>query len=122
MTDKVYQEGDQPEQVQDSHSDKVRSAPVTAVLLIKNQEGSVDIVTEIGGIDMQRPPTMADILDMGLAVTLDAYANVIAQKTSFHVANAIAQARQMQQPQVTKGPGGVPIIGRGGRGPMNGGH
>jgi len=124
---KSYREGDQPENseqkgfVDKSTGEQV--TPITAVLLILTDDG-VDMLSEIRGLDVRRPATLHDVVMMASAAGAEATAKISSQYTADAMMRSMALAQRAmamtppsQGPMV--GPGGVPIIGRGGRGRGN---
>jgi hypothetical protein len=114
-----YREGDQPERSEVADKDTGEDVkPITAVLVVLTDEG-VDMIADIKGINVRRKATFHDVVMMASAIYAEASARISSQYTaeammkSMAIAQrAMAMTPQSQGPIV--GPGGVPIIGRGG--------
>lgn len=119
---KPYREGDQPEHPEQSgfeDKDTGESVkPITAVLVVLTEDG-VDMISDIKGINVQRRATFHDVVMMAAAIHTEAMAKISSQYTAEAMMKSMAIAQRAmamtppsQGPMV--GPGGVPIIGRGG--------
>jgi hypothetical protein len=119
---KPYREGDQPEHPEQSGiADKDTGEdvkPITAVLVVLTDDG-VDMISDIKGINVQRRATFHDVVMMASAINAEATARISSQYTAEAMMKsmAIAQRAMVTTPPSQgpmTGPGGVPIIGRGG--------
>jgi len=119
---RFYREGDQPESpeqsgIADSATGK-DVKPITAALVVLTEDG-VDIISDIKGINVQRRATFHDVVMMASAMHAEAMAKISSQYTAEAMMKSMAIAQRAMamtppsQGPIT-GPGGVPIIGRGG--------
>jgi len=119
---KPYREGDQPEHpeqedaIDEGAEDDVK--PITAVLMVLTEDG-VDMYSDLKGINVRRKATLHDVVMMASTVHTEAIAKISSQYTAEAMMKSMAIARKAmamtpssQGPMI--GPGGVPIIGRGG--------
>lgn len=120
---KPYREGDQPEldkqKVSEDNGTKKEVKPITAVVLVLTDEG-VDLIGDIQGIDVQRKATFHDIVMMASAVHAEATAKISSHYTAEAMMKSMAMAQRAMATAPSSngpmaGPGGIPIIGRGGR-------
>jgi hypothetical protein len=87
-----YREGDQ-----ETGDEKVLKVPITAFLVLMTPEGTVDVVTALPGLEVQRVPTVQDVRTMTRVVSDDAQARITALKASEGIARSLASVVSSEQ-------------------------